>query len=94
MGKAVYFICADDEFIADNRAQEIFAELAKDAVCDMSKEVVQGSAGNSADAQKICAQAIEAAATMSLFGGKKIVWLRGLNFINDANGRRYGSTFC
>lgn len=87
MGKAVYFICADDEFIADNRAQEIFAELAKDAVCDMSKEVVQGSAGNSADAQKICAQAIEAAATMSLFGGKKIVWLRGLNFINDANGR-------
>ena len=28
--KAVHFICADDEFIADNRARELFAELSKD----------------------------------------------------------------
>ncbi|MBR4596923.1 MAG: hypothetical protein IKO42_00785 [Opitutales bacterium] len=87
MEKAVHFICADDEFIADNRAREIFAELAKDIEDDMSKEIVQGSASNALDAQKICAAAVEAACTMSLFGGKKVVWLRGLNFLNDTNGR-------
>ena len=87
MEKAVYFICADDEFIADNRARELFAELAKEASDDMSKEVVQGSATNAADAQKVCSAALEAACTMSLFGGKKIVWLRGLNFLNDTNGK-------
>ncbi|MBO7521256.1 MAG: DNA polymerase III subunit delta [Opitutales bacterium] len=87
MEKAVYFICADDEFIADNRARELFAELSKDASDDMSKEVIQGSAGNANDAQKICAAAVEAACTMPLFGGRKVVWLRGLNFLNDSNGR-------
>ncbi len=87
MEKAVYFICADDEFIADNRAQELFVELAKEVSDDMSKEVIQGSASNVTDAQRICSQAIEAAGTMSLFGGKKVVWLRGLNFLNDSNGR-------
>ena len=87
MEKALYFICADDEFIADNRARELFAELSKDISDDMSKEIVQGSANNAADALKVCANTLESARTLSLFGGKKVVWLRALNFLNDSNGR-------
>lgn len=85
--KAVHFICADDEFIADNRARELFAELSKDISDDMSKEIIQGAANNASDALKVCANTLESARTLSLFGGKKVVWLRGLNFLNDSNGR-------
>lgn len=87
MEKALYFICADDEFIADNRAREIFATLSKDVSDDMSKEIIQGAANNASEALKVCANTFESARTLSLFGGKKVVWLRGLNFLNDSNGR-------
>lgn len=85
--KAVYFICADDEFIADTRAKELFEELSADITDDMSKEVIQGAATNASEATKICDSVIEATRTISMFGDKKIVWLRGLNFLNDSNGR-------
>lgn len=87
MPSAVHFICADDEFIADSRARDLFEELSRDVADDMSKEVVQGSANNAAEARRICDAAVEAARTVSLFGGRKVVWLRALNFLNDSNGR-------
>ena len=43
--KAVYFITADDDFIAANRAREVFEELSADVFDDMSKEIVDGAAG-------------------------------------------------
>lgn len=94
MDKATYFICADDEFIADTRAKELFEKLSLDVSDDMSKEIVQGTANNASDALKVCANAIESARTMSLFGGKKVVWLRGLNFLNDTNGRSKDTQAC
>lgn len=81
--KAVYFITADDDFIAANRAREIFEELSADVTDDMSKEVIDAAANKTDEAVSACKRATEAAATLSLFGGKKVVWMRNVNFIND-----------
>ncbi len=80
---AVYFISADDDFIAANRARELFDELSANAFDDMSKEIIEGNAGKADDAISACRRAMEACATLSIFGGKKTVWLRGVNFISD-----------
>ena len=82
--KAAYFITADDEFIAANRAREIFEELSRDVTDDMSKEVIDAAANKTEDAVDACRRTREACATLSLFGGKKVVWMRGVNFINDS----------
>ena len=82
--KAVHFITADDDFIAANRAREIFEELSADVADDMSKEVIDGAAGKVDEAVSACAKTIEAAATLSMFGGGKVVWLKGLNFVGDS----------
>lgn len=81
--KAVYFITADDDFIAANRAREVFEELSADVFDDMSKEIVDGAAGKVEEAVAACDKTIEAAATLSMFGDKKVVWLKGANFISD-----------
>ncbi len=83
MDKAVYFITADDDFIADNRAKEIFEEISKDVLDDMSKEIIEASASKVEDAVSACLKAKSATETISLFGGKKAVWIRGMDFIGD-----------
>ncbi len=81
--KAVYLITADDDFIAANRAREIFEELSANALDDMSKEIINGTAGKVEESLEACRRVKEACATLPLFGGLKTVWFRGVNFIND-----------
>ena len=81
--KATYFITADDDFIAANRAREIFEELSADVFDDMSKEIIDGTVAKVDDAVKACSDTIEGAATLSMFGGKKVIWLKGVNFIGS-----------
>lgn len=82
--KAAYFITSDDDFIAANRAGEIFGEISKDAADEMSKEVVDGASQKAEDAAEAVLQTLQAAATPPLFGGKKFVWLRNANFFGDS----------
>ena len=82
--KAAFFITSDDDFIAANRAREIFEELSAEATDDMSKEIIEGACQKLDDAQAACAQTLQAAATPPLFGGRKFVWLRNANFFGDA----------
>ncbi len=77
-------IVADDDFIAANRARELFEEASKDVVDEMSIEVIDSSANKVDDAVEICKKIVAAATTLSLFGGKKLVWARNFNFLNDS----------
>ncbi|MBQ6534715.1 MAG: DNA polymerase III subunit delta [Opitutales bacterium] len=86
--KATFFISADDEFIAASRAREIFERLSAGVADDMSKEIINGAASKADEAEKACADTIEAAATLSMFGGKKVVWLKNVNFIGDGGAGR------
>lgn len=70
--KAVYFITSDDDFIASNRAKKLFEEHSADVADEMSKEIIDASASKAEEAVKACNDTISAAATLSLFGGKKL----------------------
>ena len=80
---AVYFITADDEFIASNRAREIFDAESKNVSDEMSMEILDCSAVKASDVSEACSRAISAASTVPLFGGKTVVWMRGVNFLGD-----------
>ncbi len=82
---SVYFITADDEFIACNRAREIFERESADIADELSKEVIDGSSMRADEAVKALENARAGAATLSLFGGKKVVWLKNVNFMADNN---------
>ena len=90
--KAVYFITSDDDFIASNRAKKLFEEHSADVADEMSKEIIDASASKAEEAVKACNDTISAAATLSLFGGKKVVWMRNVNFINDLRAGKTNDT--
>lgn len=81
---AVYFLTSDDDFIAAQRAREIFQQISADAD-DMSKETIDGNSGKASDSLAAVNRAMEAAQTLSMFGGAKFVWLKNVNFINDTS---------
>lgn len=80
---AVYFISSDDDFITSSRAREVFDDMCEGIFDDMSKEIIDGAAGNIDDALSALASARMGASTPSLFGERKVVWLKGANFIGE-----------
>lgn len=80
---AVYFISSDDDFITSSRARELFEELCDGLIDEMSKEVIDGAAGNVDEALSALASARMGASTLSLFGERKVVWLKGVTFIGE-----------
>ncbi len=85
--KSTYFISSDDDYLSANTAREIFEELCKDITDDMSKEIIDCTCNNASDVEKACSNAVEGARTMSLFGGKKVIWMRNANFFNNTVGK-------
>lgn len=79
----VYFISADDDFLAANRAKEIFQIQCREVSDETSAEIIDASVNKASDAVEVCKKVVAGAATLSLFGGKKVVWARNANFIND-----------
>ena len=71
--KAFTFICGDDDYLVSELGNEWFAKQSQGTMDDLSKEVVDGRAGNVADVQEIIRRFSSAVQTLSLFGDKKIV---------------------
>jgi len=90
--KAFTFICGDDDYLVSEQGKEWFAEQTKDIADDLSKEVVDGRAGNVAEVEDAIARFTSAVQTLSLFGDKKVVWLKDVNFLADSQtGRAQGT---
>ena len=90
--KAFTFICGDDDYMVSELGKQWFAERTKDSADDFSKEIVDGRAGNVADVGEIIGRFSSAAQTLSLFGDKKVVWLRNVNFMaNSQTGNAQGT---
>jgi len=75
------FICGEDDFLVENRARAAFATLAEGLSDDFSKEVIEGGAQNVDEVAEAVARFAAAAQTVSLFGDRKAVWLKGVSFL-------------
>jgi len=90
--KPFTFICGDDDYLVSERGKAWFAAQTQDLTDDLSKEVVSGRAGNVAEVAEAVNRFRTAVQTLSLFGGRKVVWLRDVNFLaNDKTGNAQGT---
>ncbi|MFU8848037.1 MAG: DNA polymerase III subunit delta [Opitutales bacterium] len=90
--KPFTFICGDDDYLVSERGKAWFAAQTKDLQDDLSREVVDGRAGNVAEVAEAINRFSSAVQTLSLFGERKVVWLRDMNFLaNSQTGNAQGT---
>ncbi|MEO0508904.1 MAG: DNA polymerase III subunit delta [Verrucomicrobiota bacterium] len=90
--KPFTFICGDDDFLVSERGKDWFAGQTKELMDDLSREVVDGRAGNIAEVEQALSRFTIAVQTLSLFGERKVVWLKDVNFMADSQtGRAQGT---
>lgn len=85
-------VYGSDDGQVNDHARKSFAELTE-GTSEFSHEIIDGSAADSDTAALICRQVIEALQTMPMFGGRKVVWLKGATFLGDSvTGRAEATT--
>lgn len=83
------FFVGDDDFLVNREARARWEKESAEAFDDMSKDIVEGTALGVDDTAKIVDRFLESVRTLPLFGGKKYVWLRNVNWLSE--GRLSGS---
>jgi DNA polymerase III subunit delta len=91
--KKFTFICGSDDFLVGRMGRERFNALVAAARADeFSQEIVAGFAGNVGEVETAVNRFRDAVQTMSMFGGKRVVWLKDVNFLADTVTGRAEST--
>ena len=87
------FICGPDDFIVGRLGKERFEALAAEAAADeFSREVINGFAGNVDEVESAVNRFRDAVQTVPMFGGKRVVWFKDINFLADSvTGRAEGT---
>tara|TARA_B100000029_G_scaffold478465_1_gene524567 strand:+ start:1144 stop:2265 length:1122 start_codon:yes stop_codon:yes gene_type:complete len=78
----VCLVFGDEDFLVRDRAKQIYKYWCSHAE-GMDHEVIDGSVRNSEEAIGVLSKLDEALQTLPFFGGNKVVWLRGVNFLGD-----------
>ncbi|MBI2496841.1 MAG: DNA polymerase III subunit delta [Opitutae bacterium] len=91
--KSFAFICGPDDFIVNRLGQERFAALAAETGADeFSREIISGFAANVDEVATAVNRFRDAVQTVPLFGGRRVVWLKDVNFLADTvTGRAEGT---
>ncbi|HWL17444.1 MAG TPA: DNA polymerase III subunit delta [Opitutus sp.] len=86
------FICGPDDFLVGRLGAEKFAALAAEVPDEFSREVLSGFAGNMSEVADAVNRFRDAVQTVSMFGGRRVVWLKDVNFLADTvTGRAEGT---
>jgi DNA polymerase-3 subunit delta len=86
------FLCGADDFLVGRLARERFDALAAEVPDDFAREVVNGFAGNVGEVESAVNRFREAVQTVAMFGGRRLVWLKDVNFLADSvTGRAEGT---
>ena len=90
--KKFTFICGQDDYLVGRQGQERFAALAAEVTDEFSRETISGFAGNVGEVETAVNRFRESIQTVSMFGGKRVVWLKDVNFLADTvTGRAEGT---
>jgi DNA polymerase-3 subunit delta len=90
--KPFIFVCGPDDFLVNRLGKERFDELAKDITDEFSREILSGFANNVGEVEVAVNRFRESVQTISMFGGKRAVWLKDVNFLADSVTGRAEST--
>jgi hypothetical protein len=86
------FICGTDDYLVDRLGREHFAGLAADVTDEFSREIISGFANNVAEVESALNRLRESVQTISMFGGRRVVWFKDVNFLADTVTGRAEST--
>jgi DNA polymerase-3 subunit delta len=78
------FICGQDDFLVGRMGRKRFDELCGDTTDEFSREVVNGFAANVDEVETAVGRFREAVQTMPMFGGRRVIWLKDVNFLADS----------
>ena len=82
--KAFTFICGEDDYLVSEKGREWFAARTEGLTDDLSKEMIDGRASNYAEVASTLDQFRSAVQTVSMFGDRKVVWLKDVTFMADS----------
>lgn len=91
-GKKFTFICGSDDFLVGRAGKERFEALAAEVPDEFSRETINGFAANVGEVESAVNRFRDAVQTVSMFGGKRAVWLKDVNFLADTVTGRAEST--
>ncbi len=77
-------IAGKDEYLVDQDGRACFEKAKKAAGADAEAEVISGQILRVDDALTLELQFAESVKTLSMFGGKRVIWLRNLNLVSDS----------
>ena len=77
-------IAGKDEFLVDQDGRACFEKAKKAAGADAEAEVITGQILRVDDALTLELQFAESVKTLSMFGAKRVIWLRNLNLVSDS----------
>ena len=90
--KSFTFICGQDDYLVGRLGAERFAGLTADLTDEFAQETVNGFAANMGEVEAALNRFRESVQTVSMFGGKRVVWLKDVNFLADSvTGRAEGT---
>jgi DNA polymerase-3 subunit delta len=90
--KPFMFICGADDFLVGRMGAKRFAELTADVTDEFARETINGFAANVSEVESAINRFRDAVQTVSMFGGKRVVWLKDVNFLADTVTGRAEST--
>lgn len=91
-GKKFTFLCGPDDYLVGRVGRERFAALAAEVPDEFSREIINGFAANVGEVETAVNRFREAVQTVSMFGGRRVVWLKDVNFLADTVTGRAEST--
>ena len=90
--KPFTFICGQDDYLVGRMGAERFAALTADLTDEFARETVNGFAANMGEVESALNRFRESVQTVAMFGGKRVVWLKDVNFLADSvTGRAEGT---
>lgn len=93
--KRFQFICGADDFLVNRAGKERHDALAEEITDEFSRDTLSGFANNVGEVEAAVNRFRESVRTISMFGGRRLVWLKDVNFLADTvTGRAEGTLSC
>jgi DNA polymerase-3 subunit delta len=82
-------VSGDDEYLADREAESWFRGLCAQMGPDCETEVIDGRAPTIAEVQDCLCRIMRNSQNLSLFGERRILWLRHASFLSDQQAGKF-----
>jgi DNA polymerase III subunit delta len=92
VAKPFIFVCGADDFLVNRLGKTRYDELTADVTDEFAREIISGFANNVGEVESALNRFRESVQTVSMFGGKRVVWFKDVNFLADTVTGRAEST--